>query len=321
MKKLCAIITALSMFVAVPVLADVSVSQDGRLVTIEGTLAEKTQNQKITVTVRDSDDNIVYLGQTSCDEDGQYSIMFSPSDDEDQELEICVKAANQNLSEETVAFEYEETEENSVDSRPSTGGGRVVSIGSGYVPPQPAPVPDNSLQNTKWYSAYSGHWAYQDICALIDSKVLDADKAFNPDDNISRIEFVEFICKATGRKAEKYTCTFSDVDASDSKSLYLQAAVDDGIISVDTKFRPYDGISRQEMCKVLCIAGGFAYDEKPQIKFADEESFGDWALGYIYSAAKANLVNGKPDGIFDPMGSVTYSQATAVVNRMMSQQK
>ena len=117
-------------------------------------------------------------------------------------------------------------------------------------------------------------------------------------------------------KAEKYSGIFADVEASE-EALYLQAAVDAGVISVETHFRPQDEISRQEMCKVICLAKKVPQAEK-QNSFTDEASFGQWAVPHIYNAASAGLIKGMPDGSFAPHGFVTHAQAATVANRMIN---
>ncbi len=319
MKKICIMITAALLLLAVPAAAQVDVSQSGRVVTVSGTLTEKTENQKITVTVKDSAGELVYLGQTTCDSGGAYSDLFSLTEDKTQSLRITVKAANENLTEETASFTYQKTESGGGGggAGSGTGGNTVVKVPADYIPAGPTTVP-TSYEEPTWLSALSGHWAYGDIASLVKQDILAEDEAVSPDAVVTRIDFVEMICRATGRKAESYDGLFADVDASFPQALYLQAAVDDGIISKDTLFRPNDPVSRQEMCKVLCTAGGKTEDVKPETRFTDEASFGAWAVSYVYRAAAAGWINGMPDGSFVPFASVTYGQAAAVTNRMLA---
>lgn len=321
MKKLYTIIPIAVILASSTVYADISVSQDERLVILSGTLDDKTEGQKVTVTVTDDDGEYIYLGQTSTDMDGKYKVIFSPEEDEDIELNIKVKPANTTLSEETKSFSYEKAEEEEKPSkpRPSGGGGGGGGGGSVTLPAVVTPQP-NQTQNQapaekpQWLTKINAHWAYNDISTLFDKKIIEEE--IIPDNIITRIEFVEMICKATNRKAEKYNNIFADVSDCE-EALYLQAAVDAGIIAIDTNFRPNDSISRREMCRVLCLAADIKDLEKGDA-FTDEALFGDWAIDHIYNAKAAGLVVGMPDGSFDPLGNVTFAQSAAVTNRIMS---
>ncbi len=322
MKKLYTIIPIALMLAASTAYADILVSQDERLVTVSGTLGDKTEGQKVTVTVTGEDGEYIFLGQTSSDKDGKYKIIFSPEEDVDMELDIKVKPANTTLTEETKSFSYEKAEEEESSSRPRPPGGGGGGGGGGgsvtlpaVVTPQPTQTQNQAPgEKPQWLNGINAHWAYNDISALFDKKIIEEE--IIPDNIITRLEFVEMICKATNRKAEKYNNIFADVSDSE-EALYLQAAVDAGIIAIDTNFRPNDSISRREMCRVLCLAADIKDLEKGEA-FTDEALFGDWAIDHIYNAKAAGLVVGMPDGSFDPLGNVTFAQSAAVTNRIMS---
>ena len=318
MKKLYTIIPMALMLAQSTAYADMSVSQDERLVTVNGSLVDKTEGQKVTVSVTDDKGNYVFLSQTSTDKDGKYKFVFSPEEDEDLDMNITVKPANTALSEETKSFSYEKAEEEKTSKpRPSGGGGGgggSVTLPSTVKPQIPETTDIVQTEKPQWLTSLDAHWAYNDILTLFDKKVIE--KEIIPDNVITRLEFVEMICKATNRKAEKYNNIFSDV-AECEEALYLQAAVDAGIIAIDTNFRPDDSISRREMCRVLCLAADIKDLDKGDV-FTDEALFGDWAIDHIYNAKAAGLVVGMPDGSFDPLGNVTFAQSAAVTNRIMS---
>lgn len=325
-KKLYTIVPLALALTALTAHADISVSQEKRTVTISGTLDDKTEGQKITITVTDEDGEYIYLGQTSSDKDGKYKVVFSPEEDKDADFDIKVKPANTAISEETKSFTYKKAEvkKPSTSKPSSSGGGGGGGGGGGSVTiPASTPKPQTQPEQTttpapaikpQWLTELGAHWAYNDISALFDKKIIDEE--IIPDNTITRLEFVEMICKATNRKAEKYNSIFMDVTDSE-EALYLQAAVDAGIIAIDTYFRPNDSITRREMCRVLCLAADIKDLEKGEA-FTDEALFGDWAIDHIYNAKAAGLVVGMPDGSFDPLGNVTFAQAAAVTNRIMS---
>ena len=81
-------------------------------------------------------------------------------------------------------------------------------------------------------------------------------------------------------------------------------------------FRPQGGVTRAQMCKLICIAvnGGTEPDLKAipnKVTFTDTAS--SWAKDYIAYCATNGIVSGMGDGRFAPDSGVTATQAAKML--------
>ena len=98
--------------------------------------------------------------------------------------------------------------------------------------------------------------------------------------------------------------------------------VNNGTIAKDVKFRPNDGISRQEYCKILYVslknAGKLKSVEEGLLKdFYDYDDISDWALEYVNSIYGQKIMIGVSEKTFAPRGNITKAQVATVLERML----
>lgn len=202
------------------------------------------------------------------------------------------------------------------------GGGSSSSFISEYVA--------NSAQNTTnenktdIIADLEMHWAKEQAYKMISKGIMksDAKNVFNPDRAATRAEIITWVAKTAGIEAVDYRDEFEDVIKTDSFAGYLQAMVDEGIISHDIKFRPDDNITREELCKVLYITlnnrGKNVINADIDIsKFADKDAISDWAIAYVDGVLDSGLMIGTSDTEFTPRGLCTKAQMSVVLERMM----
>ena len=168
------------------------------------------------------------------------------------------------------------------------------------------------------------HWASEYAQNMISKGIMQNDEKdlFNPSRPIKRSEIITLISKAAGIKATEYKGEFSDVAAEDDFSGYLQAMVDEGIISHDIKFRPDADITREELCKVLCVTlnnrGKLTRINNTDVSsFADREKISAWALEYVDAILGTGLMIGTSSAEFTPRGNTTKAQMAVLITRMM----
>ena len=197
-------------------------------------------------------------------------------------------------------------------------GGGSSSGGSGSVNPTSAPV------TTQAPSDIDGHWGAEYIRNMASRGIMKADENGNyrPDALVTREEMLTYLFQTLDLQPTEYKGIFADVEDGEFAGR-LQAMVDNGTISVDSHFRPNDNISREEMCKILCIslknAGALPETEEGLINhFADFESIGLWARGYVNSIYGMKIMIGVSDTEFAPKGSITKAQAATLLVRLSS---
>ncbi len=106
-----------------------------------------------------------------------------------------------------------------------------------------------------------------------------------------------------------------DADANYAGAVELLSALE--ILKGDDNgnFNPDNTITRAEFSAVVCRALGLegsANGAKGATMFTDVAA-DHWASGYINLASQQGIVNGKGNGIFDPEGNVTFTEAVKML--------
>jgi len=203
-----------------------------------------------------------------------------------------------------------------VTSGGSQGGNQGGDIGGntgGIITPQPE-------QPT--FTDIIGHWAQESIERMAEKGVVKGDNgAFRPDDSVSRAELVTMVVRALNLTNDGLDTGFDDVEKGSWYAPYVKAALDAGIISADSLFRPNDKVTREEMAKIL--SGAHAILQKTtftategKLTFADSDAVSDWAKGYVLYANQNGLMNGMDDNAFVPKANATRAQVATVIDRM-----
>ena len=82
----------------------------------------------------------------------------------------------------------------------------------------------------------------------------------------------------------------------------------------ENEFMPNNNVSRAQFLKMAVLAFNL-YDDGAECDFTDVKS-NLWHYKFIASAFNKNIVNGRPDGNFDPDGNITRQDMAAVLYRI-----
>ncbi|OPX44230.1 endoglucanase precursor [Ruminiclostridium hungatei] len=160
------------------------------------------------------------------------------------------------------------------------------------------------VKATSWYSAY--------VEKLVKLKITSGtgNNKFGPDKNVTRAEFVTFVCKATGLEKLK------GYDLEDTSghwaAEWITAAVTAGIIDRGTSFEPNKAVTRQQAVEMLCRALKLQADTAMQTPYADV----DTEPGYSSTAYKEYLMLGTLSDnkrYFKPDSNITRAETAAVI--------
>ncbi|MBE7051216.1 MAG: DNRLRE domain-containing protein [Ruminococcaceae bacterium] len=294
---------------------------DGTIIAVAGSVTDISAEFKTTKTTLVSSDSgltgdkITLLGKSSTKSvilNGE-SKQFSLSDG--------IIAVGSQTAEEILADDNNKND--GIIEKPSSGnqggsqggGSGSGGIGGGAV----VPPSDNSAKLTD----ISGHWAQPHIEALYSNGIVSGnpDGTYRPDNTVTRAEFVAIAIRALGAPKAEYDGGFADVAHTDWFAKDVQTAVNLGIVSADTIFRPADSITREEMAKILTgCARYMAIDEntKAELSFADAKLVSDWAKEFVIFAVSNGLMNGKDGNLFDPLASATRAETAAVFHRLIT---
>ncbi len=241
----------------------------------------------------------------------------------------------------TLPAEEEQEEDKTQDSDDSTyvpkEDGATGSIGGGGggggsttekvpVDKEEETVPDNndSTDNTDVnFNDTQDHWAEESIKVIAQKGIVLGDEKgnFNPDNNITRAELVAIAMRTLGAEDCEYDGAFSDVSGNDWYAQVVAQALKEGIISENSRFRPNDYVTREEMCKILIGVmnklGKDTAGEENELTFADSKEISSWANLYVSQAVNAGIMNGMGENKFAPKGNATRAQAVTVIERIL----
>ncbi|MGD9567020.1 MAG: S-layer homology domain-containing protein [Sedimentibacter sp.] len=112
----------------------------------------------------------------------------------------------------------------------------------------------------------------------------------------------------------------SDVEGTDYANAVERLGALDIIVGYeDGTFKPDNSITRAEFAAIAIRALGMediAVDSVDNTKFADVRGT-HWASGYVNLATAQGIIVGYPDGTFKPEAQVTYSEAIAMIVRLL----
>lgn len=164
-------------------------------------------------------------------------------------------------------------------------------------------------------------WAQESINELSKMGVISGvgNSQFQPDENVTREEFLTMLIKAFGLVDQEAACNFSDVDKGQWYYAYIASAQKLGVsegINQET-FGVGLHITRQDMSSLAYRAAKIANvaldASNEDIDFADKDDIADYAVDSIAAMKKASIINGYENNKFEPNGLATRAQAAKII--------
>ncbi len=182
--------------------------------------------------------------------------------------------------------------------------------------------------DTGGFADLKGHWAAQTVQELVDKGIISGyeDNTFRPDNLINRAECSAILARALQLPAGAVTLeAFSDAAdvpawAAAPVAAAVEAALLKGYPEEDgtTTFRPARQVTRAELAVILSrvVVKEIGEQQPAAAGFADLEQIPAWAQEEVSLAAEKGLVQGYPDGTFQPDKEVTRAEAAAMIARL-----
>lgn len=178
------------------------------------------------------------------------------------------------------------------------------------------------------FSDTKEHWARQYIGELAARGVINGmgDNLYVPEGKLTRAQFLALLAKSMDglNVTEAPASQFVDVPKDEWYYNYVNWGFANGIVNgvSETEFAPNDNITREQMCVMLCkfaVSRGIQLEQTGDtVSFSDQGSISFWALDYVMTVAGAGLINGQPEGNFEPQGLATRAQAAKVIHSFMA---
>lgn len=139
---------------------------------------------------------------------------------------------------------------------------------------------------------------------------------FGPDNNMTRAEAAQMFYNLLLDKDVPTTVTFMDVDSDTWYADAVHALASLGIINGvgDNRYEPERAITRAEF---TVMATRFAHVQTAGVDTFSDVSESDWFFPYVATCVQYGWIDGYPDGTFRPDNSITRSEVTTIVNRML----
>ncbi len=174
-----------------------------------------------------------------------------------------------------------------------------------------------------------GHWAQSYIEYLYEKDITTgtSETTYSPNKTLTRAEFITFIMRTKKDidVASAETEVFKDVEKGKWYAEHVNWAGAKGIDagSQDGNFRPTDNITREEMAAMLLSFADAMEIKLPRVKepieFTDASKISGWAEKAIGIVQRAGIIDGKPDGSFDPQGYATRAEAAKIIKVLLEQ--
>lgn len=207
----------------------------------------------------------------------------------------------------------------------SGGSDRVSSSGTGNAGniapmPQTPQMPPKAFEFTDINNI---EWAKESINELLKLGVISEseDGLFNPNDNITREQFVKLVVEALGLTDETAKTTLSDVDENAWFYKYISSAEKCGVVmGSDGKFGIGENVTREDMAVIIKRAmelKGIDFSNKAGGAFSDDDVISDYAKTAVYGLKEFNIINGTGNNQFTPKGNATRAQAAKMIYEMI----
>lgn len=166
----------------------------------------------------------------------------------------------------------------------------------------------------------TGHWAEKSLTQFADLGLLELkDGKANPDQEITRGEWIRLLANFRGGLTTYSTATFSDVAAGSKYFSSVENAVRNGWIAKDTNFNPDEKITRQEAASIIARVMGYEqlakHGELFVVPFSDRDAIAPWAKGSVAIIGGLGVMGGSGNA-FHPNANITLAEACTAMLKM-----
>jgi WD40 repeat protein len=212
---------------------------------------------------------------------------------------------------------------------PSTPQGPDVPTAPGPQQPQEPKQPEGAQEPQQpetpsvSLSDVAKHWAQSLITQAVKLGFVSGyvDGSFQPDREVTRIEFAAMLSRALQLEGEAGDMAFADATAIPAWAKpYVARLVQEAVISGfgDNTFRPTKQMTRMEAIIMIVRSLKLPTNPDAALAFADAQDVPQWARADVAAAAAAGLVAGRGDNRLAPQEPITRAETVALVLRMLS---
>jgi len=169
------------------------------------------------------------------------------------------------------------------------------------------------------------HWAYDSIEKMVKNNVLAGyqDGTFKPEGNITRAEFATVLVKTLAIENANTAIEFKDVEGFHWAESFIDLAnpfLTGYVLNGEYYFKPDEPALREDAAVALVRAKGLInnnVDISILDEFTDKDEISENLKKYIAIAVESGLMNGYPNGTFNPQGHLTRAEVAALFSNLI----
>ncbi len=175
----------------------------------------------------------------------------------------------------------------------------------------------------KTFDDVKSHWGKREINKMVTmGYIKGTNNKFNPDNDITRAEFVAIMIRILGLDSSKIdNIPFSDVKSTDWFAKDVLLAAKEGIIKgyKDGTFKPNSPIERQEISTILAnlLDGELTNEEVENILTNFDDEVDQWAKNSVAKMIDAEIMRGLSDNTIGGQLNATRAEATVMLLRFL----
>lgn len=185
-------------------------------------------------------------------------------------------------------------------------------------------IPEHPPVTEHLYADTAGHWAEWYINLATEKGLFKGDDAqsFNPDDNVTRAQFVTVLWRMAGSPMTQGTVPFADIDdqIEEFKNAIIWGYTNKYINGTsETTFEPNEPLTREAAMKILhSYSGGKSGMEMMLASvyngyFKDSSAISDWAKPSMWWGLYYKLISGTTETTLSPQNTATRAQLAKIL--------
>ncbi len=176
------------------------------------------------------------------------------------------------------------------------------------------------------FTDVSSHWAKNDIAFVVNLGLFSGTSAtaFSPNTAMTRGMFVTALGRLANADVSAYTkSSFTDVKSDAYYMGYIEWANRNNIVNGvgNNKFAPDQSITREQMAVIMSNYAKTIGYALPKVYieniFADNAKISAYAKEAVKQMQMAGVINGKNGNLYDPQGTATRAEVSAVLRRFV----
>ena len=176
------------------------------------------------------------------------------------------------------------------------------------------------------FTDIASHWAKEDIDFVVSRGLFGgtSDTTFSPDNTMTREMFVTVLGRLANVNVESYNeSSFADVKSHAYYMGYIEWASKNNIVKGigNGNFAPDQSITREQMAVIIMNYAKTMDLKLTQVHeentFDDSAKISDYAKDAVKQMQMAGILSGKNGNLFDPQGTATRAEVSAMLHRFV----